>query len=117
MSDGDVPGLWKRGVEEVVLTPTQMAQDLCKRLEKGSRRWLALGEGRARYPEAWEQLPSKRELAQVSGLSSASVQGRYVALLAWEAFQAGLLTEGIQVRPRYLRASDAEVKLKARLSR
>lgn len=115
MNDGDAPGLWKRGVEERVLTPPDLMKALKKRLsETEGSRWLAVGEGRARYPEAWKLLPTTREIEAPVPFSQ-QVQGRYVGLLAWEAFQAGIQRPALQVHPRYVRASDAELKLRAGL--
>ena len=75
---------------------------------------MAVGEGRSRYPEAWKRLPSKKEL-KASLPFSDFVQGRYLGMLAWEAIQVGLVREALDVHPRYLRASDAELKLEAGL--
>jgi len=116
VADSDAPGLWKRGVEEQVLTPEDLMHAVKKKLSEGksSARWLALGEGRERYPEAWKILPKAKEIIP-SVPFTAQVQGRYVGILAWEGFQAGIGKEALQVHPRYLRASDAELKLKAGL--
>lgn len=115
LADGDHPGAWKRGVDETVLRPEELARLVKKRLGNGSTRaWTAVGEGRARYPELWGALPAKSERESPFAFSS-QVQGRYVALLAWEGFQAGLARDPLHVHPRYLRASDAELKLRAGL--
>ncbi|MCM2322205.1 MAG: tRNA (adenosine(37)-N6)-threonylcarbamoyltransferase complex dimerization subunit type 1 TsaB [Oligoflexia bacterium] len=116
LAEGDSPGLWKRGVDEEVLTPDEMVQRVRKKLEQGKRTatWTVVGEGRQRYPEAWKELPASREL-KLPFPFPAHVQGRYVALLAWEAYQAGIAREALKTFPRYLRASDAELKLKAGL--
>lgn len=108
------PSLWKRGVHEEVLTP----QDLVDRLKKELKskgfpllRWAVVGEGRGRYPEIWAQLPRSQKL-EIPFLGADCVQGRYLGLLAYEAFQAGQARPPLEVTPRYLRASDAEKKLK-----
>jgi hypothetical protein len=64
----------------------------------------------------WKML--SRELEVSSGLPfSQLLQGRYVGKLVWEAYQAGLARDPMKVHPRYLRASAAEVKMKAGLLR
>jgi hypothetical protein len=115
-SDGDHPGLWKRGVEEKVTSPDELMKAVQKKLADAGDDacWMAVGEGRGRYPEAWAELPAKRELRPQVPFSD-HVQGRYLGRLAWQAFQAGLATSGLGVHPRYLRAADAELKLKAGL--
>jgi tRNA A37 threonylcarbamoyladenosine modification protein TsaB len=119
MSDGDRPGLWKRGVEEQVLTADELMKGVKKKLAEGDgkAKWIALGEGRKRYEEDWKKLPKSREIEAPSRFSEHihQVQGRYVGMLAWEAFQTGLAREALRVHPRYLRAPDAELKLKAGL--
>ncbi len=114
MADGDFPGLWKRGVEERVMPPDALAKALKKKLAESKMRWLAIGEGRSRYPELWDSLPKKRELVMDVPFSD-QVQGRYVATLAWEAYQAGLARDALSVHPRYLRVADAQLKLEAGL--
>lgn len=115
MSDGDSPGLWKRGVDEKVLSPDQLIDSVKKKLSQSEdARWLPLGEGRFRYPEAWKKLPASKRLDPPCPFPD-HVQGRHLARLAWEGFQAGLAREALSVHPRYLRASDAELKLKAGL--
>jgi hypothetical protein len=77
-------------------------------------RWIAVGEGRKRYSHAWEMLPRGREIVPRAPALE-HVQGRFLGMLAWEAWQAGLAREALEVHPRYLRVSDAELKLKAGL--
>ena len=115
-AEGDAPGLWKRGVEERVLAPAELMRAVKRKLAEGGKQaqWIAIGEGRLRYPEAWKLLPKARELRLPSPHFD-HVQGRYLGLLAWEACQAGLARPALVVHPRYLRASDAELKLKAGL--
>jgi tRNA threonylcarbamoyladenosine biosynthesis protein TsaB len=112
MADGDRHGLWKRGVEEEVVEPDALVRKIKRKL--GAASWIALGEGRGRYADAWAKLPRAREL-EVPVPHADQVQGRWVGMLAWEAVQAGLAGEALGVHPRYLRASDAELKLRAGL--
>jgi tRNA threonylcarbamoyladenosine biosynthesis protein TsaB len=113
---GDFAGLWKRGVEENVSTPDELMRGIKRKMSEGGgkSKWLALGEGRSRYESAWKTLPRAREVISPASFSS-QIQGRFVGQLAWEAFQAGLARKALEIHPRYLRASDAEIKLKAGL--
>lgn len=117
MAEGDAVGLWKRGVEEKVIEPEALMKSVKRKLTEAGTgaRWLAVGEGRSRYLEDWKALPAAKELKTPTPFPD-HVQGRYVGLLAWEGYQAGLAREGLRVHPRYVRASDAELKLKARLA-
>jgi tRNA threonylcarbamoyl adenosine modification protein YeaZ len=112
LASGDARGLWKRGVEEEVLSPESLMKSLRLRLKGSQDFWIAIGEGRKRYPDAWKSLPPGRELACPQPFLD-QVQGRFVGQLAWEAVQAGLAREALSVHPRYLRASDAELRLRA----
>jgi tRNA threonylcarbamoyladenosine biosynthesis protein TsaB len=115
LSEGDMQGLWKRGVEEKVLSPSDLVTTIQQKVLKSrASSWLAIGEGRNRYPDEWKKLSVKSELQPPVPFMN-QVQGRYVGMLAWEAFQAGLLREPLHVHPRYVRAPDAELKLKAGL--
>lgn len=117
LSDGDVQGLWKRGVEEKVTAPAELIRSVRRKLGasgSSSSSWMAVGDGRSMYADAWRDLPKKGEVLPPAPFSN-QVQGRYVAMLAWEAHQAGLSRDALRVHPRYLRASDAELKLKAGL--
>jgi hypothetical protein len=111
-----MPGLWSPEVEEQVIEPSVLMSSIRKKLAEGSQntRWIAVGEGRQRYLSDWNQLGSHLEL-QVPFPHSHHVQGRYLGALVWEAFEAGLARDALSVHPRYLRASDAELKLKAGL--
>jgi tRNA threonylcarbamoyladenosine biosynthesis protein TsaB len=118
-AEGDQPGLWKNGVQEGVWGPDALARELRARFARLARTnehaaWVVVGDGRVRYPELWKGLPRDRELEP--GLDfSTQLLGRAVGILAWEAQQAGLARPGAQVSPRYLRAPDAELKLRAGL--
>jgi tRNA threonylcarbamoyl adenosine modification protein YeaZ len=116
LADGESPGLWKRGVEEKVVAPDELMRGIKRKLSEGAGAsgWAVVGEGRHRYADAWKKLPQAKRI-ELNLPFSDQVQGRYVAQLAWEAFQAGLARPALSVHPRYLRASDAEIKLKAGL--
>lgn len=123
-ADGDLPGLWKRGVEEQVIRPEELVKAIHRKLGESSKgastrsssptRWMAIGEGRHRYLQDWKDLPVDGELKAPVPFAD-QVQGRFIALLAWEAYQAGIARDALKVHPRYLRASDAELKLRAGL--
>ncbi|MBU6153284.1 MAG: tRNA (adenosine(37)-N6)-threonylcarbamoyltransferase complex dimerization subunit type 1 TsaB [Bdellovibrionales bacterium] len=115
MADGDLPGIWGRGVIESVQTPDQVMSEVGERLRKDSGlKWLAIGQSVERYPELWAKLPKKSRL-QISHMDLHRIRGESLVGLAFEAIQQGLFRDPIQVRPRYLRASEAEVKLKSGL--
>ena len=108
--------LWHKEVHEQVIQPGLLMEKLAESLSHLGKnaQWISIGEGRQRYQESWESLPAERELIDLTIFPN-QIQGRYVGLLAFEAVQAGLLLEGLQVNPRYIRSSDAELKLKAGL--
>ena len=118
MSDGDRPGLWKRGVAEEVASPEALLKTALKKLAEGKSpeqaRWIGVGEGRNRHAKFWKKLPPGKE-AGIALPGIHSVQGRYLGSLVWEAYQAGLARPPLDVYPRYLRVSDAERKLRAGL--
>jgi len=49
-AEGDLPGIWKKGVEEEVLTPEDILKLSHKKLETADR-WTAIVEGKSRYGE------------------------------------------------------------------
>jgi tRNA threonylcarbamoyl adenosine modification protein YeaZ len=110
------PGLWKRGVEEAVLSPDDLVRGIKRKMLEGGgstkARWAIVGEARHRYPEVFRQLPKAKEIEFVAPFAD-HIQGRYLGQAVWEAHEAGLAREALRVHPRYLRASDAEIKLKA----
>lgn len=118
MAAGENPGLWMPDVQEQVIEPRVLMQEIQSSIQQThqSVSWIAVGEGRNRYLEDWKALSSLKELrAPLPYLDQ--VQGRYLGLLLWEAYQSQLARDGLEVHPRYLRASDAELKLKAGLLR
>jgi tRNA threonylcarbamoyl adenosine modification protein YeaZ len=116
LADGDSSGLWKRGVEEKVLPPEELMKSIKRKLSEGSGAagWAVVGEGRNRYLDFWKKLPQAKRLDLLLSFPD-QVQGRYLGQLVWEGYQAGLSRAALTVHPRYLRASDAELKLKAGL--
>lgn len=116
LADGDFPGLWKRGVEEEVLAPTEIVKLVKKKLAEGASRekaaYVRIGEGKMRYPDAWKTLPKAKEI-EIDVPFIDHVQGRYLGSLCFEAIQAGLARAPLDVHPRYLRVADAEKKLRS----
>ncbi len=121
---GDFSGLWSRGVDESVLTPDELVKRVKKKLSEGlsakqkskesSIKWIAVGNGTERYAEAWAMLPKKQKLDVPIGFSGL-IQGRAIAELVFEVYQAGLARSALSVFPNYVRAPDAELRLKAGL--
>ena len=114
--EGDRPGLWGVGVAEAVITPGELIENLRATLataqaEKRDLRWIAIGEGRQRYHEFWNSLPADQELLLPFPFSD-RVQGRYLGHLVWRAIGHQLAGEGLTLSPRYLRASNAELRYK-----
>ena len=95
--------LWAKGVHEDALAPAELAKRI---RSKGA---VVFGDGAGLMPRAG--------VSRGVGAFSGQVQGRYVALLAVEAIHAGLGRADADVRPRYLRDSSAEMKLRAGLLR
>ncbi len=114
-AQGEWPGLWKRGVMEKTLTPGELARAIRKKLATmGRASWLAVGQDCLRYREFRSELPRSRGI-EWSDPFADRIQGRVLVQLAWESYQAGLARGPLGVHPRYLRSSDAELKLKAGL--
>lgn len=115
-ADGDFPGIWKRGVEEDVLSPNEIVKLVKKKLSEGVSReksfFVKIGEGKNRYSEIWKTLPKSKEVACPVPFID-QVQGRFLGQLCFEAIQAGLARSALDVHPRYLRVADAEKKLKS----
>jgi len=112
MADGDLAGVWGQGVIEAVMTPDEVIEEVSKRLKKDpDLAWLAFGLSVNRYPGVWDALPKKSRIClEATDLSRISEDALVQA--AHEAVQQGLERDPARVRPRYLRASEAEVKLK-----
>ena len=113
MAEGDVAGVWGQGVTESVLTPDALMSGISTRLKKDPElKWLAIGQSVERYPDIWSALP-KRSRISISLSDLHRIRGESLTALAFEAIQQGLFRDPLLVKPRYLRASEAEVKLKA----
>lgn len=104
--------LWNPEVFERVARPEDLISDLKQMIQTSS--WVVVGEGRQRYLEFWSSLPQEQERTVELPFAN-QIQGRYLGLLAWESFRGGFAQKPLQVHPRYLRAPDAELKLKARI--
>jgi tRNA threonylcarbamoyl adenosine modification protein YeaZ len=112
MAEGDLPGIWGRGVKEATLTPEEVISEAKLYLSKNPKNsWIAIGQSTERYPEVFKLLPSRRKLA-LHSIGLHQPQPRILATLVWELIQQGLERNPVELRPRYLRDSEAEVKLK-----
>ena len=109
------PSLWSPDVQEGVFSPSVLQKELKNALDKmGSHaQWLVVGEGRNRYAEMWSELPQQREC--VAPRFAHQAQARVLGEMVWDAIQQDFAVESLSVLPEYLRASDAELKLKSGL--
>lgn len=112
MAEGDAAGIWSRSTIEKTLTPEEVMEAAKAFLKKNPKSsWLALGQSVERYPDLWKELPVKRKL-QIHSMALNQVQPRLLATLVWESVQQAVLRDPSLLKPRYLRASEAEVNLK-----
>ncbi len=114
-NEGQAEGLslWNTTVFEKVLSPMSLVEAIQAILLKNRKsRWVVVGEGRQRYLEDWKKLPEDREW-KCPSIFPDQVQGRYLGQLVWEAYLGHAGGKALEVYPRYLRASDAEIQLKA----
>lgn len=99
--------------QERVLNPLALKKELEEILSgSGDRKLVVVGEGRLRYPDLWSPLQKYEKRFPFS--FSRFVQGRFLGQVVWENFQAGLIQDAFQLRPRYLRPSSAEQQQKKR---
>jgi tRNA threonylcarbamoyladenosine biosynthesis protein TsaB len=107
--------LWSKGTRELVCAPAVLQSELQEAIRDlgAEASWIVVGEGRQRYSEMWSGLPQERELQ--APLFSNQVQARVLGEMIWQAVRVGFCVDSLSVFPEYLRASDAELKLKAGL--
>ena len=110
----DSPGLWNPEVKEAVIEPAHLMVKLAEKLAALGKntKWIAVGEGRSRYLSDWASLPAEKEIRQDGLIYSNQIEARSLGQLVWEAYQAGGVSRGLDLSPRYLRLSNAELKLK-----
>jgi len=112
MAEGDAPGIWSRGTIEKTLKPEEVIESVKAYLKKNPKSsWVATGQSVERYPDFWKSLPVKRKVV-IQSVTQHQLQPRMLATLVWESVQQGLSRDPILLKPRYLRDSDAEVKLR-----
>ena len=112
MADGDAPGIWAKGVSEQTLTPEEVFEKAKEYLSKHPKEsWIAVGQSVERYSDLFKTLPAKRRVSfHAHGMHQP--QPRILATLMWESLQQGVTRDSLLLRPRYLRDSEAEVKMK-----
>ena len=112
-AEADYPVVWGRGVTEDALTPDEILERAKKYLKKmgASAKWIAVGQSVERYPEFWKSLPQGGRIS-INHASLHRIQPSILTQLAFEAIQQGIQRPSQSLRPRYLRDSEAEVKLK-----
>ncbi|MBS1959047.1 MAG: tRNA (adenosine(37)-N6)-threonylcarbamoyltransferase complex dimerization subunit type 1 TsaB [Bdellovibrionales bacterium] len=112
-AEGDRPGIWARGVKERTIAPEDFLEEAQKLLKKSKTTpWVAIGVAVQRYGDLLKVLPKKQRIDV-----DFSFDPRVLAQIVWEGVQQGILRTSMQIKPRYLRESDAEVKLKKGLLR
>ena len=107
-----LPGIWSDEVhEQAISSQVLLAQAEQYLSENASARWIAVGQSTERYPEEFKSLPADRRVSLTSG-EIHRVHASILARMAYEAIQHGFFRDFLALKPRYLRASEAEVKLK-----
>ncbi len=113
MAEGDLPGVWGRSVVETVSPSEKIFESIKKALEKlgPEAQWIAIGQSVERYPEEWKKLPQRSRIKVESSFIH-QIRPEILTRMAFEAIQQGLSRQASSLKPRYLRDSDAEVKLR-----
>ena len=111
--EGDHGGIWSRGIKERALTPDEVFAEARAYLKKNgpTTKWIAVGQSVERYDNLFKTLPGKSRI-QLTRPFLHQPQARALVQLGWEAIQQGIERDSLHIFPRYLRDSDAEVKLK-----
>lgn len=112
-AEGDSPGVWGRGVTESAIPPELIFEQIKAGLKKlgPTGKWIAVGQSVQRYEDGWKTLPQKSRIKPDSPTVH-SAKAQVLTQLAFEAIQQGILRNPQTLKPRYLRDSEAEVKLK-----
>jgi tRNA threonylcarbamoyladenosine biosynthesis protein TsaB len=111
LAEGDLPGIWGRGVREEAVAPESAVEELLGKLEKNPEsKWIALGQSILRYPDLLKTLPQSRRI-RIDDPEIHRVRPSALTRLAFEAIQQGIIRSPSALRPRYLRASEAEINL------
>lgn len=100
---------------EQAVSPEDFVNRVLNELEKDpSRNWVEVGAGGKRYPDQWSRLPADRRFSIVSPQEGREViAAEDLAGWVWRKWSAEGSQPPLEVHPNYLRASNAEVKLKA----
>ena len=110
--EGDLPGSWGQDVTEQTLSCSDLMELAQVYLKKHSHaRWIAVGQSVERYPNEFQSLPVDRRILEASRDLN-RMKPSTLARLASEGINRGLVCDFAALKPRYLRASEAEVKLK-----
>ena len=88
----------------------QEARQILKKWGKDSQ-WIAVGQSVDRYADLFKSELPKRQRIMIPHLSNL-IEAKTLVQLAFEAIQQGIERDAHHLRPRYLRDSDAEVKLR-----
>jgi tRNA threonylcarbamoyladenosine biosynthesis protein TsaB len=112
-AEADLPGVWGRGVSESVMPPEEVFEKVKSHLKKSGdeSKWIAIGQSVGRYADLWKSLPQKSRILHFpENIHQLSPQ--ILSRLAFEAIQQGIQRPASTLKPRYLRDSEAEVKLR-----
>jgi len=98
-------------LEEAAVSPEVLVSKIEKALlDDSDLQYLTVGSGTLIYPEEWERLPQDRRIQADLPMMHA-VQGRYLAERVTQKYLSEGGESALEVKPRYLRASAAELKL------
>jgi tRNA threonylcarbamoyl adenosine modification protein YeaZ len=104
--------LWAQSVEEFVGEPEIIFGKVLLRLKQNPKvKWIAFGQSVERYPEAFDCLPADRRIV-IPQFQRVQVAASMIAEMAVQGMKFGAMRDSEDVLPRYLRGSEAEVKLK-----
>ncbi len=97
---------------ESAIEPSELIRQMQSELVKhANTKWMMVGQAIGRYPEMIATLPQDRKI-EVSDESLHRIQPKMVAKLGFQAILSGKTSLPHELNPRYLRQSEAEVKLK-----
>ena len=112
-AESDHPGVWGRGVLEAVMPPDEVFEKAKAHLKKlgDEAKWIAVGQSIERYADLWKTLPQKQRISDFPE-NCHQLNPQILTRLAFEAINQGIQRPASTLKPRYLRDSEAEVKLR-----